>query len=105
MTRNTTSWRTTRWPSYPKTKRVEDIAFPLGLVRVSRLAVEGGQVKVALENCIPHFSHYERQAADGWKRLAGVTDSWPAAGQPSEVAYRGVDNAGFSSPAVRVVMQ
>jgi hypothetical protein len=88
---------------YPKTERVEDIDFPLGLVRVSRVAVEGGQVRVALENCIPHFSCYERQAADGWKRLAAATDSWPAGGQPSEVAYRGVDNAGFSSPPVRVV--
>jgi len=90
---------------YPKTERVEDVDFPLGLVRVSRLAVEGGHVKVALENCIPHFSHYERQDAGGWKRLAAATDSWPAGGQPSEAAYRGMDNAGFPSPTVRVVAQ
>ncbi len=88
---------------YPKTTRREDVDFPLGLVRVASAKEKGSMAEIELENCIPHFDHYEKQTAGGaWTALKGATDSWWIT-KGTRVAYRGVDHAGFASPAVVVV--
>lgn len=90
---------------YPKTTRREDIEFPLGLVRVTKATEKGNMAEIELENCIPHLDHYERQTDNGaWTALRGAADSWWIT-RGSRVAYRGVDNAGFASPAVTVVVK
>ncbi|MBI4024063.1 MAG: hypothetical protein HY360_03725 [Verrucomicrobia bacterium] len=88
---------------YPKTTRREDVDFPLGLVRVASATEKNSAAQVILENCIPCFSHYEKQLSGGtWEKLKNATDTWPIA-KGVQAAYRGVDNAGFASPVVVVM--
>ena len=88
--------------NYPRTKRREDIDFPLGLIRVAGAVERNNSAVVTLENCIPYFSHYEKQIQnEEWKILEGHTDICSL--KPGlRVGYRGVDKANNPSPVVTV---
>lgn len=88
--------------SYPRTALIESVEFPLGLIRADGAVLKWPKVSVKLNNCIPYFSRYEYSDSDGkWTKLDKDTYEWDCSKQAA-LKFRGVDNAGNASPAIKV---
>lgn len=92
---------------YPKAATIEAVDFPLSLIRIGGAALRGdGWVLVTLQNCIPHFSHYQFRNSDHepWKNIKGSDDAYNG-NLIKERFYRGLDNAGNPSEILKIELK